>query len=85
MEDSVLALSAKEFLSFYNTIKKFLGEGKGSDELKARFESITKLLHQTYDPDSFKSAVTAGEMIPTPLEEELTSAKMLFLREQSQG
>ena len=78
-----MSLGAKEFFEVYGAIKKFVGEGGGSDELKRRFESLKRLLGDVYDAESFKSALAENKQIPTPLEEELTSAKMLFLLEQS--
>ncbi|HPR62926.1 MAG TPA: hypothetical protein PK014_01790 [Thermoanaerobaculia bacterium] len=77
-------MSINRFYSTLKTIKIFIQDHPDvSEELASSIKKVEQSFRATYTSESFKEALMANADIPSDLEEEITSASILYNNEKA--
>jgi len=80
-----MTMTATRFLAQYKNLKAHVEGLSSSPQLAAAFHKLVEGLKATYSTDSLKEALAADAVIPSELEERLTSALVLYNHERTLG
>lgn len=79
-----MAMSINRFYSNWKSIKLFVQDNpKVSEELKSVLKQVDASFKAHYNSETFKAALMADESIPDDLEENITSAYILYNNEKA--
>ena len=79
-----MVMSINRFYSTFKTIKLFVQESSEvSEQLASTLKRVEKAFRAAYTSETFKQALMKDELIPSDLEEEITSAYILYNNEKA--
>ena len=79
-----MVMSVNRFYSDFKAIKMFVEDNPGTaDDLKKALSLVMESFKNAYSSESFKEALYSNANIPDDLEENFTSAVIIYKREKA--